>query len=200
MKIISTLRLRVGRIALMGGLAAIIVVGLAACGTSASSSTDPSAAGSLGGSSVPPTGGGSAAPTNTPGADMSTMVEPTQTQAQGSTSSNPAATPTQAAAGQSQSSGSVTQINATLREWAIDLSQKQAPAGKVQFTVTNNGQMAHDFTVLDSSGNQIGQTSRFRTSDGPQTLTVDLTAGTYTVICSLPGHAQRGQMATLVIK
>lgn len=97
-------------------------------------------------------------------------------------------------------SGSAATINATLREWAIDLSQTEVAAGKVTFSVTNQGTMAHNLTVQDSTGKNIGATSNFRGSDGAQTLTVDLTAGTYTLICSLPGHAQRGQMIQLTVK
>lgn len=60
--------------------------------------------------------------------------------------------------------------------------------------------MRHNLTVLDSNGTQIGQTSTFAQSEGPQTLAVDLQPGTYAIICSLTGHAQRGQKAELVVK
>ena len=59
--------------------------------------------------------------------------------------------------------------------------------------------MAHNFTVTDSSG-QIARTPTFAGSQGPQTLEVTLAPGTYTIICDLPGHAARGQKATLVVK
>jgi plastocyanin len=103
------------------------------------------------------------------------------------------------AADQGNSAGATTQVNATLREWALDLDQKEVPAGKVAFNVTNAGQMSHNFTVVDSSG-VIGNTPSFTSRDGVQTLELDLAPGTYTVICSLPGHAARGQQNTLVVK
>jgi len=91
-----------------------------------------------------------------------------------------------------------TDVQATLIEWSIKLSQSEVPAGKVVFTVTNQGSMMHNLTVEDDSG-VIGRTQNFSPSDGPQTLSLDLKPGTYTVICSLPGHAQRGQRATLTV-
>ncbi len=101
--------------------------------------------------------------------------------------------------GAGTSSGSGTAVTATLREWAIDLSQAEVPAGKVTFTVTNAGQMPHNLTVTQN-GATVGATSTFGSAAGAQTLEVDLKAGTYTLICSLPGHAQRGQKINLVVK
>ncbi|MDQ6692936.1 MAG: cupredoxin domain-containing protein, partial [Chloroflexota bacterium] len=89
-------------------------------------------------------------------------------------------------------------VTVTLREWAIDISGP-IKAGKVNITVTNTGGMAHNLTIANSSG-AIARTSNFRSSDGPQTLIVDLTSGTYTFYCSLPGHAQRGQTTQIVVK
>jgi uncharacterized cupredoxin-like copper-binding protein len=91
-------------------------------------------------------------------------------------------------------------ITAVLKEWAIDLSTAEVSAGTVTFTVTNAGTMGHNLTVRDSSGSTVGATTTFTPSEGAQTLEVNLSPGTYTVICSLPGHASLGQKATLVVK
>jgi uncharacterized cupredoxin-like copper-binding protein len=105
----------------------------------------------------------------------------------------------QAASDTPTSAAAETDVQATLIEWSIKLSQSEVPAGKVVFTVTNQGSMMHNLTVEDDSG-VVGRTHNFSPSDGPQTLALDLKPGTYTLICSLPGHAQRGQRATLVVK
>lgn len=112
------------------------------------------------------------------------------------------ATPTAAASDSttSDATGSSVTIDATLREWAVDLSQSEVAAGGVTINVTNAGSMAHNLTVKDSSGNNLGATTTFRGSDGVQTIKLELTAGTYTLYCSLPGHAQRGQSITLTVK
>jgi uncharacterized cupredoxin-like copper-binding protein len=92
-----------------------------------------------------------------------------------------------------------TEVQATLKEWSIELSQQEVPAGKIRFTVTNQGRMAHNLTITNDSGT-IDKTSNFTSSDGPQTLEVDLQPGTYTLICDLPGNAQRGQRIELTVK
>jgi hypothetical protein len=112
------------------------------------------------------------------------------------TGSPDGATPTQEPAGQV---GTATQIQAKLIEWAITMSQQEAPAGKIVFTVTNEGRGMHNFSINGASG-EVAATRSFQPSEGPQTLEVELQPGTYTIICSLPGHAQRGQMTTLTVK
>jgi uncharacterized cupredoxin-like copper-binding protein len=90
-------------------------------------------------------------------------------------------------------------INVTLLEWSISLNQATVPAGAVHFTVTNGGRMEHNLTVEGASG-VLGKTATFSPSAGPQTLDLTLAPGTYTLMCSLPGHAQRGQQTTLTVK
>jgi len=183
MRFVDSISRNLGRTALLGVLAALMIVGLAACGSTTGATGDST-----------PDQSAAAAPTNTPAGDMA-MEEPTQ-----APDANAQAIPTQAATTDQSSSGAVTQVDATLIEWAINLSKNEVPAGNVQFNVTNAGQMGHNFTVLDSTGAQLGQTPMFRASEGVQTLQLDLKAGTYTIICSLPGHAQRGQQTQIVVK
>ncbi len=40
-----------------------------------------------------------------------------------------------------------TTVNVYLYEYAVDISQKRIPAGKVNFKVVNNGRLAHDFSL-----------------------------------------------------
>ena len=194
MKIINQLQRNIGRLALGGVVATMIVTGLAGCGDTNSPSTTEPTPTTAASSDV------SVAPTDTPVVDTGSMAAPTQAPANASSSDQAAPAQAVTAQGDTGSSASTTQINATLKEWAIDLSQKEVPAGKVTINVTNEGMMRHNLTVIDSNGNQIGQTSTFASSEGPQTLAVDLKAGTYTLECSLPGHAQHGQITQLVVK
>jgi plastocyanin len=112
-----------------------------------------------------------------------------------------AAAPTTAPAGDTApaDTAQATEIKATLSEWALELSQKEVAAGKVTFVVTNNGRMPHNLSVTDSTGAK-GTTRTFTASDGAQSLELTLAPGTYTVICALPGHADRGQKTVLVVK
>src|SRR5207253_3880141 len=134
-QIIENIGRIIGRNALMGTLAAIMLTALAACGsgTTDSGSNPPATTATSEPTATTMASDSSAAPTDTPGNASMMSEPPTQTPA---SASNDVATPTQAAAaqGSGSGSGSATQINATLREWAIDLSQKEVSAGKVQFT------------------------------------------------------------------
>jgi len=219
------------RAALIGMLASLAAVGLAACGgvvattvpataTLAPPIATPSAVASA--TSVP-----TALPTLTATAQaatatmevMATDMPTDEPMAMGTpttedmimeadpTSSQPAATATQVAAAPqpaatttSNENAGVNTVSAVLKEWALNLSVSQVAAGKVTFTVTNQGSMGHNLTVVDSAGSVIGATATFQPSQGAQTLEVTLAPGTYTVLCSLPGHAARGQQAQLVVK
>lgn len=134
----------------------------------------------------------------TDGADMGDMAEGATTPTQAATNPGGAATATPAA-DQGASEGATAEVQATLREWALDLDRQEVPAGKVVFNVTNAGQFAHNLTVEDSTG-VIGKTPNFSSRDGAQVLELELAPGTYNVICSLPGHAARGQQNQLVVK
>ena len=187
----------IGRIGLIAALAMGMMLTLAACGSgstdSASQPTATTAATDTAPAVIATDTPETPAMTETTGGSTAATQPPSDTSGSGNTAT---ATPGSQAG---ESGGIVTEIQGTLREWAIDLSQKEVPAGKVRFTVTNQGQMPHNFTVTDSSG-RIAGTPIFTASDGPQTLEADLKPGTYTIICSLPGHAARGQMTELVVK
>src|SRR5687767_9820203 len=107
------------------------------------------------------------------------------------------ATPTASQGGQTD--GAATEVEGTLREWAIKLSQREVPAGTVRFVVTNKGQFTHNLAITDSNG-ELAATPGFTAADGAQLVEIDLEPGTYTLICNLPGHAARGQKTELVVK
>jgi len=97
----------------------------------------------------------------------------------------------------------------------INLSATSADAGTVTFTVSNTGTVEHEFVVLstdlaaadlpfDASANEAEEEGDGVTpvdeigSIMPgevKTLTVDLPAGHYALICNLPGHYQAGMRA-----
>jgi plastocyanin len=73
-----------------------------------------------------------------------------------------------------------------------------AKAGKVTIQFTNKSPLGHNFTLQKgTSGAVIGATPTF--SGGTKTLTVTLTAGTYTYFCSVPGHRAAGMHGTLTV-
>ena len=185
------------RVGLMSTVAVVVLLALAACGAADS-------AGSATGSATGQDSAVATQPTATATGDMGDMATaaPTEDTSANTIDALPAteatATPG-AGVGAGTQAGGTTEIQATLREWAIDLSRQEVAAGKITIVVTNQGQFAHNLTVTDAAGT-IAKTPNFTASDGPQTLEVELQPGTYTIICNLPGHAARGQKTELVVK
>ncbi len=58
--------------------------------------------------------------------------------------------------------------------------------------------MPHNLTVQRvTDGSNIAATATF--SQGTKSITMTLTAGTYTYYCSVPGHRQAGMVGTLKV-
>jgi uncharacterized cupredoxin-like copper-binding protein len=112
------------------------------------------------------------------------------------------------------SSVEVTLGEASADQMFIHLSSPIAAAGKVTFTVTNQGTHTHEFVVLstdtpadsfpiasfegekdrideDAAGTNVGETGDMEPGT-TKTLSIDLSAGHYAVVCNLPGHYRMG--------
>jgi uncharacterized cupredoxin-like copper-binding protein len=122
--------------------------------------------------------GAASAPAPTATATTAAVVDPTQPPAMG---------------------GDAQTVAVTLKEWAVELPQKELSAGKYKFDVTNTGQFDHNLTIKDSNG-QLGRTPNFKSSDGMKPLEVDLQAGTYTFLCDIPGHPEQGMTTEVIVK
>ncbi len=109
-------------------------------------------------------------------------------------------------------------VDVTLRDFEIELGETSAPAGEVTFAVTNEGPSVHEFVVFqtdlasedlptDDDGN-VAESEDFDPvdeiediEDGAEpTLTVDLEAGSYVVICNIPGHYANGMYAAFTVR
>jgi uncharacterized cupredoxin-like copper-binding protein len=97
----------------------------------------------------------------------------------------------------------------------IHLSATSAPAGSVTFQVTNGGTRKHEFVVLSTSipadqfpivsfegekdrideeapgVTNVGETGDMKPGE-TKTLTIDMAAGHFAVVCNLPGHYRMG--------
>lgn len=105
-------------------------------------------------------------------------------------------------------------VKASLTEMKITDSVAKVAAGKVTFTVTNDGAMTHEYVVLKTSRpaaslpvsngraseaghvGEIGDLPVGRT----KTLTLNLKAGHYSIICNLPGHYLGGMHTDLTVQ
>ena len=109
-------------------------------------------------------------------------------------------------------------VNVTLREFAVEVDPATASAGDVSFVATNEGSETHEFEIFtiegdtdvaslpveDNVANTDGLTLLDEVEDvtpgGSAELTVNLDAGSYAVICNLPGHYSEGMFVTLDVE
>jgi plastocyanin len=85
-------------------------------------------------------------------------------------------------------------ITVTLSEFKITPAAING-AGKVQLNVVNGGTMTHNLSVPD-----LGKKTKDLAPGESQTLDLgSVKAGTYKVLCEIPGHADSGMVASLVV-
>jgi uncharacterized cupredoxin-like copper-binding protein len=99
-------------------------------------------------------------------------------------------------------------VSATEKDFAIDLASSSAPAGSVTFNISNEGPSAHEFVVIETDDAPDALPTKNGTVDEAKltvvdeaediapsttaTLTTDLEAGSYVIICNVPGHYEAG--------
>ncbi|HEU0318849.1 MAG TPA: plastocyanin/azurin family copper-binding protein, partial [Solirubrobacteraceae bacterium] len=72
-----------------------------------------------------------------------------------------------------------------------------AKAGKVTIAFTNASPIGHNLAVT-KAGKVLGMTPIFQ-GGGTKDLVLTLAAGTYTFLCTVPGHAAAGMQGTLTV-
>lgn len=126
----------------------------------------------------------------------------------GSTASSPsAATAPSAAAGS---------VAVELSEWKVVPAAATAPAGSVTFAVANKGTQIHEFVVVKTdlkadalpvANNKIDESTLTPVDEiediaagATPTLTVDLAAGHYVLLCNIETHYAQGMHADFDVK
>lgn len=110
-------------------------------------------------------------------------------------------------------------IGATLADFSITLEEDSAAPGDVTFDVTNESEQTHEFVVLktdiaegelptddagdvDEAGDPgielVDEIEDIAAGDSPS-LTVNLDAGSYVLICNLPGHYGQGMHTSFTV-
>jgi mono/diheme cytochrome c family protein/plastocyanin len=85
-------------------------------------------------------------------------------------------------------------INATEKDFSIALDTSLVKAGTVTFHIKNDGPSPHDISIKE-----LNKTSDVIDPGKSADFKVDLKDGTYTVICSIPGHEQLGMKVMLKV-
>ncbi len=98
-------------------------------------------------------------------------------------------------AGAPSASGAKVDVSAV--EYKFLPAQIAVPAGRVTFSVTNNGQAEHEFEVLQ--GDAIVGEVEGLVPGLTRSLTVDLAPGSYTFVCRLAAHDTLGMTGTLTV-
>jgi plastocyanin len=78
----------------------------------------------------------------------------------------------------------------------FDKSSLTAKEGTVTINFTNRAPLGHNFTI-EQNGKVLAATPTFQ--GATKTLKVGLRPGTYTFLCTVPGHAAAGMKGTLTI-
>jgi uncharacterized cupredoxin-like copper-binding protein len=135
--------------------------------------------------------------------------------------------PSASAGAPSASAGGTSTVSAALKEWQISLSSTSLSAGKITFTIDNNGDKEHEFVVrktdrqadslpLNADGEvsedapeltAVGDPSELaeiKAGTTANTLTVTLQPGHYVIFCNLHVgellHYKEGMHVDLAVK
>jgi len=114
-------------------------------------------------------------------------------------------------------SGISNDITGSLSEWKIDLSAGAAAAGTVNFTITNNGTIEHEFVIVktdipdgeiplvedkfqeDAEGVEVIDEMEKMAKGVTETLAVNLEPGNYQLVCNIVSHYGAGMHAGFVV-
>ena len=83
-------------------------------------------------------------------------------------------------------------VGVTGKEFKFTLTTKTVRHGKVTFKFTNKGRLKHDFKIAGKKTPLIGP-------NRSASITVTLKRGSYTYICTVPGHAAAGMKGKLKV-
>lgn len=106
-------------------------------------------------------------------------------------------------------------VNVGLADFTLTLDKSSVAAGPVDFVVDNAGPSVHeievfagatdgaplqvDSSVADTTGLDLVDEVEDILPGSTATITLNLTAGTYLVICNLPGHYEHGMRQYLTV-
>jgi iron uptake system component EfeO len=106
-------------------------------------------------------------------------------------------TPASASQQSAAANATGTTVNVVAQDFEFLLDNSRATAGTVTFVVTNEGSMPHDFAITVNG--ERHKTSMIQPG-GSQSLSVELQAGSYEYICTVPGHDILGMRGMFTVE
>jgi plastocyanin len=82
---------------------------------------------------------------------------------------------------------------------AFASTRAEAPSGPLEIAMLNPSSVDHDIALEDKSGKEVGKGSVVG-KGGTSEFSVTVKPGTYTFLCTVPGHAEGGMEGTLTVK
>lgn len=88
------------------------------------------------------------------------------------------------------------EVHVVTEDFSFSIDASRVKAGLVTFFVENNGSMPHDFSIEVD-----GEEHKTPLIDPGEsvTLEVELEPGTYSYVCTVPGHAMLGMRGSLTV-
>jgi plastocyanin len=93
--------------------------------------------------------------------------------------------------------GGTLQLAASPTDIAYDTTELSSEPGEVTIDFTNPSALEHD-VAIEKDGKEIAGSELI--AEGKTSVTTDLGPGTYTFLCTVPGHAEAGMEGTLTVK
>lgn len=82
---------------------------------------------------------------------------------------------------------------------AFASTRAQAPPGPLEVAMPNESSVQHNI-ALRSEGGELVQEGEVVGQGGTSTFSADLTAGTFTYVCTVPGHEEGGMVGELTVE
>jgi plastocyanin len=96
-----------------------------------------------------------------------------------------------------KASGETLQLAADPTQIAFDTTTLASKPGKVTIDFDNPSALEHN-VAIEQNGKQIAISETI--AKGKTSVTADLEPGTYTFLCTIPGHAEAGMEGTLTVR
>jgi plastocyanin len=93
--------------------------------------------------------------------------------------------------------GGTLQLAASPSDLAFDKTSLTSKPGKVTIDFDNPAALEHN-VAIEQDGKEIAVSETI--TEGETSVTADLAPGTYTFLCTVPGHAEAGMEGTLTVR